>query len=89
MQETEPLGTKILLDDGKIDMPDIHGAVTRHERLLDAARDMVDGNVSSQEPDIVEPRLSIPNILSNSYYNNDEGYRSVAELTTPAGFKLL
>jgi hypothetical protein len=31
MQETEPAGTKILLDDGKIDMPGIHGAVTRHE----------------------------------------------------------
>ncbi len=27
MQETGPAGTKILLDDGKIDMPDIHGAV--------------------------------------------------------------
>ncbi len=89
VQETEPARTKVLLDDGNIDMPDIHGAVTRHERLLDAAREMVDGNVSSQEPDIVEPTLSIPNILSNNYYNNDEDDRSVAELITPAGFASL
>jgi hypothetical protein len=65
VQETEPARTKILLDDGKIDMPDIHGAMTRHERLFDdAAREMVDGNVSSQDLDIAEPRPPIPIILS-------------------------
>jgi hypothetical protein len=39
----------MLLDDGNIDTPDNSEAAIRHESLLDAARELVGGNVSSQE----------------------------------------